>query len=59
MNGPQDSLREKERVWELELMRLMEASTLTATATIAATTPNKCTDKSRFKKDFGSDQNLS
>ena len=31
----QASLREKEQAWELELMRLMEASTLTATATIA------------------------
>ena len=40
----QDSLREKERAWELELMRLMEASTLTATATIAATTPNNCNE---------------
>ena len=30
----QASLREKEQAWELELMRLMEASTLTATATI-------------------------
>ncbi len=36
----QDSLREKERAWELELMRLMEASTLTAAATIAGNNSN-------------------
>ena len=44
----QDSLREKEKAWELELLRLMEASTLTAAATI-----NNVNDSEKFVKTHG------
>ena len=46
----QDSLREKEKAWELELLRLMEASTLTAAATI-----NNVNDSEKFVKTHGNE----